>query len=99
MRRGAETDFSGNQDLLDDLDGRSGRRQIEQIGDVAVAHAHAADRAGPAQFGAVRRAVNVDEAAHGIHVPEAVAPRFAAGKPEDAGEDPVAAGMLVCKFA
>ena len=78
---------------LDDVDGRVGRYPIEKLDDVGVLHAHAADRAGGAHCHRVRAAVQVNVAAHGIDLAEAVLPRFAARQPEDAGEYPVAAGV------
>ena len=56
-----------------DFDRSVGRDEIEELGHVAVAHAHAADRAGLSQLGAVGRAVDVDVAPHGVDVAEAVA--------------------------
>lgn len=40
--------------------------------------------------------MNVDVAAHGIDVPESIAARLAAGKPENPGQNPVTA--RVCRF-
>src|SRR6187401_969337 len=45
---------------------------------------------GLAHLGAVRAAVDVNGAAHGIHVAQPVIPRLAARQPKDAGQYPVA---------
>src|SRR5207253_3074853 len=43
---------NGRRRLLADLDGGVGGHEVEELDDVPVAHAHAADRAGLAHFGA-----------------------------------------------
>src|SRR6267142_162304 len=77
--------------LFVDLDRRVRRHQIKQLHDVGVVHAHTTDRSGLAHLGGMRRAVDVDIAAHRVDLAEAVLPRLAAREPQDAGQDPVAA--------
>src|SRR5205823_981800 len=79
---------------LPDFDRRVGRNEVEELDDLDIPHADAADRARPAHLGGVRRAVDVDVSAHRIDIAQAVAPYFAAREPQDAGQDPVAAGVL-----
>jgi uncharacterized protein with NRDE domain len=75
------------------------RHQVEQLDDVAVAHAHAADRTRGAHRHRIGRAVQIDVAAHGVDLAEPVAPRLLARQPEDARQDPVAAGKLLRRVA
>src|SRR5437773_2080604 len=79
-----------------DFDRRVRYHQIEQLHDIGVVHAHTTDRSRLAHLGGMRRAVDIDVAAHRVDLSEAVAARFAAREPQDAGQDPVApriAGM------
>src|SRR5467141_4638231 len=76
--------------LFVDFDRRVRRHQIKQLHDVGVVHADATDRSGLAHLGGMRRAVDVDIAAHRVDLAEAVLPRLAAREPQDAGQDPVA---------
>src|SRR5882672_5869959 len=77
--------------LCVDFDRRVRRHQIEQLHDVGVVHADTTDRSGLAHLGGMRRAVDIDIAAHRVDLAEAVLPRLAAREPQDAGQDPVAA--------
>src|SRR5574340_78180 len=77
-----------------DLHRRADPDLLEQLHQVSVAHAHTPPGAGPAQRHLVRRAVDVDVAAHGVHLPKPVEPGLAAGQPEDPGEYPVPPGVL-----
>src|SRR5882762_1917309 len=77
--------------LCVDFDRRVRRHQIEQLHDVGVVHAHTTDRSRLAHLGGMRRAVDIDVAAHRVDLAEAVLPRLAAREPQDAGQDPVAA--------
>src|SRR2546422_10245279 len=79
-----------------DFDRRVRYHQIEQLHDIGVVHAHTTDRSRLAHLGGMRRAVDIDVAAHRVHLAEPVAARLAAPEPKDAGQDPVAprvAGM------
>ena len=59
-----------------------------------VVHAHEPIEPGLPHFGALGRAVDVDVAAHGVDVAEAVFARFAARKPQNAGQNPVPARVF-----
>src|SRR5437762_7284667 len=72
-----------------DFDRRVRYHQIEQLHDVGVVHAHTTDRPRLAHLGGMRRAVDIDVAAHRVDLAEAVAARLAAREPQDAGQDPV----------
>src|SRR6266851_6130136 len=76
--------------LFVDFDRRVRRHQIKQLHDIGVVHADTTDRSGLAHLGGMRRAVDVDIAAHRVDLAEAVLPRLAAREPQDAGQDPVA---------
>src|SRR3989449_1765178 len=76
--------------LFVDLDRRVRRHQIKQLHDVGVVHAHTTDRSRLAHLGGMRRAMDIDVAAHRVDLAEAVAARLAAREPQDAGQDPVA---------
>src|SRR5467141_1358486 len=73
-----------------DFDRRVRYHQIKQLHDIGVVHADATDRSGLADLCGMRRAVDVDIAAHRVDLAEAVLPRLAAREPQDAGQDPVA---------
>src|SRR5690242_3552198 len=77
--------------LCSDGDAGVGRHEIEELDDIGIAHANAADRPGPAHLHGIRAAVYVDVAPHGVHFAEPVPPYLAARQPQDAREDPVAA--------
>src|SRR5690606_21438415 len=64
----------------------------EELQQVGIAQAHTAVGQRHAHGLGVRRAVKIDVAAEGIDPPQAIEPRLAAAEPEDAGENPVAAG-------
>src|SRR5256885_7357272 len=73
-----------------DFDRRVRYHQIKQLRDIGVVHADATDRSRLAHLGGMRRAVDIDIAAHRVDLAEAVAARLAARRPPDAGQDPVA---------
>src|ERR1043165_259072 len=76
------------------LDFRMGRHELEKLADVLVVHPHTAHPAALADLGAGGRAVDIDVAAHGVDVAEAVFARFAARKPQNPGQNPVAARVF-----
>lgn len=96
---GANSPSTYPRRLFVDLHRRLRRDEFEQLENVPVAHPNAADRTGLAEFRAVWRAVDVDEATHRIDIAEAVASGFAPGKPKNPRQDPVSARMLVGKLA
>src|SRR5437667_3199441 len=79
-----------------DFDRRVRYNQIKQLHDIGVVHADATDRSRLAHLCGMRRAVDIDVAAHRVDLAEPVPSRLAAREPQDAGQDPVApriAGM------
>src|SRR5699024_11358483 len=62
---------------------------LKQIKHSDIVHANTADRAGHAHARAVRRAVNIDVAAHGIDFAEAIEAGLLTAQPQDAGQYPV----------
>src|SRR3989475_11769443 len=72
-----------------DFDRRVRDHQIKQLHDIGVVHADATDRSRLAHLGGMRRAVDIDVAAHRGDLAEAVAARPAAPGPPDRGQDPV----------
>ena len=79
---------------LDDLHRSSCFDEIEKLDNIAVSHTDAANGAGYAHFDAVRAAVNVDVAPHGIDIAEPVETWLTARQPQNAREHPVAARKL-----
>src|SRR5438067_2796781 len=79
---------------LADLHRRVRRQDLEELGDVGIAHADAADRARLAHLRGVGAAVDVDVAAHRVDVAQPIAALLAAREPQDAREDPVASRIL-----
>jgi enoyl-CoA hydratase/carnithine racemase len=73
---------------------RADGHAIEKLDDIGVGHAYASVRPGRAEGGVVGTSMDVDEAAHGIDVAEAVAPGLESAEPENAGENPVTLGRL-----
>ena len=61
-------------------------------------HADAADGTGLAHFCTIRAPMDINVAAHGIHLTHTVKARFTARKPENAGENPVAAWISRTQF-
>src|SRR6185436_10681903 len=80
-----------NGPQIENVDRRAWLDQVEQLDDVAVMHADAADRSGTAHHRRIRAAVDVDIAAHGIHFAQAIEARLTSGQPQDARKNPVAA--------
>src|SRR5262245_47698548 len=76
--------------LLEDFDGSVRRDQVEELDDIPVVHAYAPNGPGNAHLRAVGAAMQVDVPAHGVDVSQAVEAGLAAGKPQDAGQYPVA---------
>lgn len=73
---------------------RMQRHQLEQFQHVGVAHADTAMRMRRAHGLVIRRAVDVDVALHAVDIAETVEARLAAGKPEDARQNPVTLRIL-----
>src|SRR5690606_42092311 len=78
--------------LLLDHHYRTALDEVEQLDDVAIRHADAADRARHAERLGVGRAVQVDVAPHPVDRPQAILADLGAREPEDARQKPVAAG-------
>src|SRR6266853_697333 len=74
------------------------RHELEKLHYVLVAHAYAPDRSGFSHLYRIRTTVDVDVAPHGVHLPKPVFPRLATRQPQDAREDPVAAGKALGQF-
>src|SRR5690606_23333388 len=85
--------FSRALKLLVDPHHRTAIDEIEQLDDVAIRHANAADRARHAERLRVRHAVQVDVAPHRIDRPQAILADLGARQPEDTRQDPVAARL------
>lgn len=68
---------------------RSRLYTLEQFDNVAVAHPHAAMRAGNAHRHIIGRAVDINIAAHGINAAQPILPNFYSTQPEDSREYPV----------
>src|SRR5688572_1861122 len=75
--------------LLENVDWHAYRHAVEQVDEILVVHPHTADRPWLAHDCAVRAAVDVDEAPHGVDRAQPVEPRLAPGRPENARQDPV----------
>src|SRR2546430_13365290 len=71
-----------------DFDRRVRYHQIEQLHDIGVVHAHTTDRSRLAHLGGMRRAVDIDVAAHRVDLAEAVAARPPARPPPGVGSRP-----------
>ena len=56
-------------ELLGDADLGPRRRELEELEDVAVAHAYAPDRSRFSHLDRVRAAVDIDISPHGVHLP------------------------------
>src|SRR3990167_1717817 len=65
---------------------------VEEFDDLAVAHLDTTTRTGHAHGILVRAAVDINVAAHGVHMAQAVFAGLQAAEPENAGENPVAVG-------
>src|SRR5690606_9772955 len=76
-----------------DVDHGADGDAVEQLHDLFVAHSNAADRARHAHRLGIRRAVNVDVAAHRVDLAETIAADLRARQPQDTRQDPVAAGV------
>src|SRR5260221_5282467 len=81
-----------------DADPGPRRHELEKLHDVLVAHAYAPDRTRLPHRDAVGTAVDVDVAPHGVDLAQPVPPRLATRQPQDAREDPVAAGKALGHF-
>src|SRR5690606_563374 len=79
--------------LLLDHHYRTALDEVEQLDDVAIRHADAADRARHAERLGVGRAVQVDVAPHRVDRPQAILADLGAREPADARQNPVAAGL------
>src|SRR2546430_14623797 len=74
-----------------DFDRRIRYHQIKQLHDIGVVHAHTTDRSRLAHLCGMRRAVDIDVAAHRVDLAEAVSARAPAPGPPGAGPDPTRA--------
>src|SRR5256886_11998908 len=72
-----------------DFDRRVRYHQIKQLHDIGVVHADATDRSRLAHLGGMRRAVDIDIAAHRVDLAEPLLSPLAAREPQDPGQDPV----------
>src|SRR5438445_12540977 len=73
-----------------DFDRRVRYHQIKQLHDIGVVHADATDRSRLAHLGGMRRAVDIDIAAHRVDLAEPILSRLAAREPQACGHGPVA---------
>jgi hypothetical protein len=83
---------------LTDLDRCQRGDQIEQLGDVRIAHPYAAMGTGPLLEEFIRGAVYIYVASHAVAGAQAVEAGLLAGQPEDAGQDPVPPRLLLPQF-
>src|SRR5436853_3318526 len=68
-----------------DFDRRVRYHQIKQLHDIGVVHAHTTDRSRLAHLGGMRRAVDIDVAAHRVDLAEPSLSPLAAREPLDEG--------------
>src|SRR3989441_10079657 len=71
-----------------DFDRRVRYHQIKQLHDIGVVHAHTTDRSRLAHLGGMRRAVDIDVAAHRVDLAEAVSARVAGREAPGGGQGP-----------
>src|SRR5690242_17942201 len=74
------------------------RDELEQLGDVAVRHADTADRSRHTHRLRIRRAMDVNVAAHCIDGAEPIPADFGSGEPQNARQYPVAVRLGALKL-